>query len=281
MTEETAATGTEGRAPAADSGATDAGTQGTGTETPAGNADETTGLEADKTGSDQQSLFEPKTESDLKAEEEKAKEAEAEKSKEENTDDSLDKEKESESEDTAPTAEELGYDNIREDQKVIVELAVESGITRKTLLDAVVDGQLDISKLGDIPAREAAILKTTVDAEYVKLKNERDTRRTELHNHVGSKENFEAMVEWANKESNTNAEFKAEVGEYVRMMKEGGTQGKLAVQAMFEKFKASPNSSMPLKGGETADNRSTQTKELTKREKLDQGWENFAKKNRQ
>ena len=251
--------------------------------------DGTTGIEVEAKQGD---LFDGKdTNGTTQADTDKAKVAEAKAKEEKNAKDKAkedssttdDKSKDSSNSDDAnekpKTIKEMGFDNITADQQAVAELATDMGVTFDDLRDNIVDGKLDVSKLKDLSPRDAQLLRTVVDSEVIKLTNAKDARRTELYNHAGSKENFEAMVTWVNTEQKASPEFKAEVGEMVGLMKQGGQSAKVAVDALFAKFKASPNTSIPLKQSEDANVGGGKVQQ-TKRQERNAQWDAFQDKHK-
>lgn len=231
------------------------------------NTDATTGLEVDTD-----------TNKDLLDGDTSQKSKEPEDKKEEKTDGESKETKEKakdedkQSEPKAKTLDELGYSDVRADQVALAELATEMGVSHDDLKGAITDGKLDTSKLDGLTSRDAQLLKTTVEAEVSKLSNEKTTRRNELYNHAGSEANFKAMVEWANTKSSTDEKFKANVSELRSMMVDGGTKAELAVKSMFDQFKADPATSLTASGDTTNTTNDVDTG-LTKRQKVDAGWD--------
>lgn len=272
--------GTTAEAGASTEASTDASTATT--ETVAQNTDDTTGI---NTEAKQGDLFEGKdTNGTTAADTDKAKVADA-KAKEEadaktkedasNTNaDSKDSDKGDTTDPQPKTLEEMGFGNMQEDQQAAASLATEMGVTFDDIQNSLVDGQLDVTKLKDLSARDAQLLKTVVDAEISKLTTAKNDRRVELHGHVGGKENFEAMVKWVNSETKTNVDFKKEVGELVGNMKQGGVTAKLAVDSLFSKFQAAPNTAIHMKTSEEADVSANPTQQ-TRRQERNAKWQAF------
>lgn len=186
---------------------------------------------------------------------------------------------EAEAEEAKPeaTLEEMGYGDVMESQKALAGILTEAGIDFNTL-DSAIDGDsLDISKLGELDDKTAMLIKTSVEAEIVKMKAVKAERRSALYEHVGGEAKFKAMTDWVNKEAKSNPAFQKEATELYGLMKLGGKQAELAAKEVFNRFSAAPNTSL-LINEESAGAGSSEAN-LSKRERLDKGWESFRKAN--
>lgn len=159
---------------------------------------------------------------------------------------------ESPTEPEAPNMEELGYVDVAEEHKYIAEIAAENGITRDTLMGALKDGVLDVNALGDIPARDKMMLKSVVEAEYVKSAARVQENLKQIHAHAGGEEAYNAATKWVNEQMKTNPELANEMAEVRGMIKSGGVASKLGVQYLMDKFKGDENTSLPLSDKEVS-----------------------------
>lgn len=168
--------------------------------------------------------------------------------------------------------EDMGYGNLGEEQQGIAQMAVDAGIKYDDLVNAMIDGRLDVTKFEDVPAKDLMVLKTVVDAEYSRLKSLQTERLSEFHGHVGGEANYNAMIEFVNSKMKSDPEFKAEAIEMRGLMSKGGKSAKIAVTSLFDAFKADPSTSLPMVDGETATTGVASTDSRSTREKLDAGW---------
>lgn len=265
MTEKTENTGTQETNTGTDAGQV----EGTGTDT--GKAEESgksTGMDTEAVQAQLDALNGKKEEP--KDDESKGSESEDESKDGKKPEDSEDKDNEDGEESKEPDLGEFGYDGLNEEQTAIAKVAMGANINFEQLNEAIVDGELDVTKLEGVDPNTALLLKSGVDAQIIKIKAKNQAIREEIHSTVGGEEPFKAMVDWARKSSVTNEAFQEEATTLFGMMKKGGLEGRMAAKELFSRFEADPNTS--FKAAKDVKTETTEKKELTGRAKLDAGW---------
>lgn len=179
------------------------------------------------------------------------------------------------------TSKELGYPDADGVAKTAIDFAVELGIDYSTIKEAIVDGELDVSKLGkDLDASSSARLKAIADAALSTIKAKKAALTKELHDYAGGEDTFTSVIEWANKRiKGGDTAFKTEATQYQKMMQAGGVQAKLAVQALVQGHRSDAGTSYNPKGNNnTAKQQSTLTKAQQSELERNRGWEAFRNK---
>lgn len=188
-----------------------------------------------------------------------------------------DKEDEKKEEDEAPTRESLGYGDVDAIDSDIVDLAVELGISKDKLKEAVdfKEGTIDTQALG-LTGRDALFMKQGVRAAIASVKEQRAAHRAELESHVGGSEAYEAITDFAKKKASTDTEFAKEFESLRGMLYQGGSPAKLAMQELQRQFTADPNTTKVNDNMQPASG--VNAPQVDSRQALDKEWDNFSRK---
>lgn len=174
----------------------------------------------------------------------------------------------------AKSAQELGYSDIQDtpDISSAMRLAVELGVPRSLLEAAWTDGQLDVSKLGNLAPRDAAVLKSSVETAVAQRQAAEAKKAEHYKSLVGGQAYYDAMTSWVTEAAANDPDLKSFVKDAVSLMKQGGTAADLVVKEMYRKFQAATGTSINARVGKALAGYKDGTP-LDKRKALDQAWD--------
>lgn len=171
----------------------------------------------------------------------------------------------------------LGYTDVPPAFESAANLAVELGVP-SSVIEGALDintGKLDVSKLGNLSPRDAAVLKSEAERCVAEAKAAVAATKAEYQKAVGGEAQYAALVEWARNEAASNAKFKAELADLQPLIKNGGKAGTLAVKELFAQFSRAAGTSMHAQIARAMVGAPVDT-DTNPRAALDKGWEQFA-----
>ena len=161
------------------------------------------------------------------------------------------------------STEDLGWSDIKDMFSSEVNLFTELGIGESLVADAM-DGQgnLDVSKLGELAPRDAAVVKTAAENMYRQRIQQGKEIRQSYEEAVGGASHYKAMADWAKEQTKSNpdgelTQYMNEVGE---LLANGGHAAKAVVRELYGRFRDAAGTNVHARiarAAETADHGDT------------------------
>lgn len=149
--------------------------------------------------------------------------------------------------DGKPSPDDLGWSGIKDQFASEVTLFTELGISEE-LLDSAFDsnGTLDVSKLGDISPRDAAVVKAAAENMFQKQAAKGKEIRKSYEDTVGGADKYAALTEWLSdiKKSEPEGEISKYLEETSDLLRQGGAAAKAVVADLYSRFKNAAGTSL-------------------------------------